>query len=226
MPEGSSCPTFQFSKWTTSEGPSNIPLAHCLPVLSIQLLCSLIPPWYIEFWRFPHPKYFLAALKYYILHKCYQIIKPICIRASVDPQKSHRCHVMHTIQTLIELTFKCGIFKFPIYVLGFLSLYALNHWQLVKINVTVIAQWSEHATSWWVRQSTVDSDRTSGIALWSSHAHPNQKYMYGAALAISGNHCLDLVFFGMPLEPYYFELVIVGLRWLCMTIFSFGTLKH
>ena len=41
---------------------------------------------------------------------------------------------------------------------------------------------------------------------------PNQKCMYGAALAISGNHCLYLVIFDMPLEPYYFELVIVGLR--------------
>ena len=58
MPEGSSCPTFQLCKWTTSGAPNNILVAHCLPVLSIQLLCSLIPPWYIEFWRFPHPKYF------------------------------------------------------------------------------------------------------------------------------------------------------------------------
>ena len=41
---------------------------------------------------------------------------------------------------------------------------------------------------------------------------PNQKCMYGAAPAISGNHCSYLVIFGMPLEPYYFELVIVGLR--------------
>ena len=41
---------------------------------------------------------------------------------------------------------------------------------------------------------------------------PNQKCMYGAAMAISGNHCLYMVIFGMPLEPYYFELVIVGLR--------------
>ena len=41
---------------------------------------------------------------------------------------------------------------------------------------------------------------------------PNQKCMYRAALAISGNHCLYLVIFGRPLEPYYFELVIVGLR--------------
>ena len=30
--------------------------------------------------------------------------------------------------------------------------------------------------------------------------------MYGAALAISGNHWLYLVIFGMPLEQYYFEL--------------------
>ena len=43
-------------------------------------------------------------------------------------------------------------------------------------------------------------------------SQPNQKCMYGAALAISGNHFLYLVVFGMPLEPYYFELVIVGLR--------------
>ena len=41
---------------------------------------------------------------------------------------------------------------------------------------------------------------------------PNQKCMYGAALAISGNHCLYLVIFGIPLEPYYFELVIIGVR--------------
>ena len=39
-------------KWTTSGAPSNIDVAHCLPVSSIQLLCSLIPPWYIEFWGF------------------------------------------------------------------------------------------------------------------------------------------------------------------------------
>ena len=42
-------PTFQLSKWTTSGVPSNIPVAHCLPVLSIQFLCSLIPPWHIKF---------------------------------------------------------------------------------------------------------------------------------------------------------------------------------
>ena len=42
--------------------------------------------------------------------------------------------------------------------------------------------------------------------------NPNQKCMYGAELAISGNHFLYLVIFGMSLEPYYFELVIVGLR--------------
>ena len=40
----------------------------------------------------------------------------------------------------------------------------------------------------------------------------NQKYMYGAVLAISENYWLYLVIFGMPLEPYYFEMVIVGLR--------------
>ena len=56
--------------------------------------------------------------------------------------------------------------------------------------------------------------------------YPNQKCMYGAALDISGYHWFYLVIFGMPLEPYYFELVIVGFRWLCMTIFNFGTLKH
>ena len=39
---------------------------------------------------------------------------------------------------------------------------------------------------------------------------PNQKCMYGATLAISGNHLLYLVIFGMQLEQYYFELVIVG----------------
>ena len=42
--------------------PSNIPVAHCLPVSRIQLHCSLIPPWYIEFWRFLHPKYVHATL--------------------------------------------------------------------------------------------------------------------------------------------------------------------
>ena len=41
---------------------------------------------------------------------------------------------------------------------------------------------------------------------------PNQKCMYGAALAISGNHWLYFVIFGMTLKPYYFELVIVGFR--------------
>ena len=44
MPEGSSCPTFQLCKWPTSGAPSNIPVAHCLPVSRIQLICSLIPP--------------------------------------------------------------------------------------------------------------------------------------------------------------------------------------
>ena len=33
---------------------------------------------------------------------------------------------------------------------------------------------------------------------------PNQKCIYGTALAISGNHWLYLVIFGMPLEQYYF----------------------
>ena len=41
---------------------------------------------------------------------------------------------------------------------------------------------------------------------------PYQKFMYGAALAISGNHWLYLVIFGMPLEPEYFQLVIVEFR--------------
>ena len=40
----------------------------------------------------------------------------------------------------------------------------------------------------------------------------NQKCMYGAALAISANRWSYLVIFGMPLEPCYFELVIVGFR--------------
>ena len=47
---------------------------------------------------------------------------------------------------------------------------------------------------------------------WSTVS--NQKCMYGAAQAISGNRWLYLVIFGMPLEPYYFELVLVGFRWL------------
>ena len=41
---------------------------------------------------------------------------------------------------------------------------------------------------------------------------PNQKCMHDAALAISGYHWLYLVIFGIPLEPYYFEFVIVGFR--------------
>ena len=40
-------------------------------------------------------------------------------------------------------------------------------------------------------------------------AQPYQKFMYGAELAISGNHWLYLVIFGMPLEPEYFQLIIV-----------------
>ena len=47
---------------------------------------------------------------------------------------------------------------------------------------------------------------------WDDRAYPYQKFMYGAAMAISGNHWLYLVIFGMPLEPEYFQLVIVELR--------------
>ena len=45
-----------------------------------------------------------------------------------------------------------------------------------------------------------------------SFAPPYQKFMYGAALAISGKHRLYLVIFGMPLEPEYFQLLIVEFR--------------
>ena len=54
--------SFSLKNWTTSGVPSNIPVAHCHPVTSIQLLCSLIPPWHIEFWRFPHPNICLPLL--------------------------------------------------------------------------------------------------------------------------------------------------------------------
>ena len=59
-----------------------------------------------------------------------------------------------------------------------------------------------------------ECSKSRGISLLSvvGKLYPNQKCMHGAALAISGNHCLYLVIFGMPLELYYFELVIVGLR--------------
>ena len=132
---------------------------------------TMILPWYIEFWRFPHPKYFIAAFKYCIWQtNNFSLFEftPLLTRSS----PAGAAPSIYTIQPQMELTFKSSIFKFSIYVLGFLSLCDVSHgcsWS--KCNVTVIAQWSEHAASWRVRQSTVDSDRTSDIAIWSSHEH-------------------------------------------------------
>ena len=149
MPEGSSFPTFQLCKWTTSGVPWNIPVAHCLPVSRIQLLCSLIPPWYIEFWRFLHPKYIFAALKYRIWHKCYQIIKPICSspEGAAPIILSNLWWNRHLSPASSNSQFMCLAFCPSM-------LWVIGSWS--KFNVTVIAQWSEHATSWRVWQSNVE----------------------------------------------------------------------
>ena len=57
-----------------------------------------------------------------------------------------------------------------------------------------------------------ENNYTRFIKIITCYAPPNQKCMYGAALAVSGNHWLYLVIFGMPLEPYYFKLVLVWFR--------------
>ena len=124
MPEGSPCPTFKFCKWTTSGAPSNIPVAYCLPVSSIQLLCSLIPPWHMNFdgFRIQNICSPLLSISFVInVDKSVSLFAsvPLLILSSPPPQVPHLAYhqTSDTIDILIQ------IFQFPIYMLAFISYY-------------------------------------------------------------------------------------------------------